>query len=200
VLVQRVRVSALELREGSGKARRRRAVPKGQLKLALRGRIEHTYASSLIVTDLPGEAVAVEYRHRLRAQIKEGIKDLKLGCGLHHPPLRRKRANQAWQAAAVIATSLISMLSAIEVHRQQQLARAEAERRAAAGEGVDAHEEIAAAGQSHNTPFPRWWLINLPARVLRSARRRYLRLAPSWRPAIPFAALYHHLQLLPAPG
>ncbi|HUZ88688.1 MAG TPA: hypothetical protein VMU49_02545 [Candidatus Acidoferrales bacterium] len=114
LVVRRVRVNAADLHR-SPKARRRRSVPKGQLKLLLRGRIEHTYAAALARAADP-EAVVAEVT----------------------------------------------------------------------------------AGRSHNPPFIRRWLINLPARILRSARQRYLRMPPGWQAAIQFQALYYHLLALPS--
>ena len=96
------------------------AVPKGQLQLALKGLVGHTYAYSFIATHLPQDAVEMEFWQRRRAHIEERIKDLKLGCGLIPLPLRRRRANCAWQTATVIATNLTSMLSAVNLCPERQ--------------------------------------------------------------------------------
>ena len=50
-LVRRVRVPIDNL-SGSHKARRRRTVPEGQLRLALHQMVDHVYAYSFILTDL----------------------------------------------------------------------------------------------------------------------------------------------------
>ena len=117
-----LRVEAEEISQ-SPKSRRRRTIPRQQLRLALRGALGHTYSYSFIVTDLPGDAVELGYWQRRRAHIEERIKNLKLGCGLLHLPLRRRRANYAWRTAVVIASSLTAMLSAANVARERQEGR-----------------------------------------------------------------------------
>ena len=123
LLVRRVRVEAEEISQ-SPRSRRRRTIPKQQLRLALRGALGHTYSYSFIVTDLPGDAVELDYWQRRRAHIEERIKDLKLGCGQLRLPLRKRRANYAWQTAVVIASNLTAMLSAVNVARERQEAQA----------------------------------------------------------------------------
>ena len=130
----------------------------------------HTYRYSLIVTDLPREAVELEHWQRRRAHIEERIKDLKLGCGQLRVPLRKRRANYAWQTAAVIASNLTAMLSAVNVAREQQ------EAQTAAG-GTLSAEELAAVGQPHNTAVLRRWLLAVPARLVLNARQLRPRLA-----------------------
>jgi hypothetical protein len=60
------------------RARRRRAIPKGQLALALDGLVEPVYAYSFIATNLdvstPAKAVAVEAWHRMRTDIEDRIR------------------------------------------------------------------------------------------------------------------------------
>ena len=169
LLVGRVRVEAKAISQ-SPRSRRRRTIPKGQLQLALKGMVSHTYAYSFLATDLSQDAVELEFWQRRRAHIEERIKDLKLGCGLIHLPLRRRRANYAWQTAAVITTKLTSMLSAVNICREQQ------EAQAAAG-GSLSHEQLAAVGQLHNTQLLRRWLLSVAARLVRGGRRLRLRLA-----------------------
>ena len=183
LLVRRVRVEAKEISK-CPRSRRRRTIPKGQLQLALKGMVSHTYAYSFIATDLAQDAVELEFWQRRRAHIEERIKDLKLGCGLIHLPLRRRRANYAWQTAAVIATNLTSMLSAVNVCRERQ------EAKAAAG-GVVSDEQLAAVGQPHNTQLLRRWLLSVPARLVRGGRRLRLRLASGMFHKEEFWALHH---------
>ena len=192
LLVRRVRVEAQEISR-SPKSRRRKTMPKGQVQLALKGLVGHTYAYTFIITDMSGEAVELEQRQRRRAHIEERIKDLKLGCGLIHLPLRRRRANYAWQTAAVIASNLTAMLSAANVARE----RHEAE--AAAGADLPA-EHPAKAGQVHNTAVLRRWLFTVPARLVRSGRRLYLRLAQGMFHKREFWALHHYLLRLAPTG
>jgi hypothetical protein len=191
LLVRRVRVEAQEISQ-SPKSRRRKTIPKRQLQLALKGLVGHTYAYSFIATDLPGDAVELEHWQRRRAHIEERIKDLKLGCGLIHLPLRRRRANCAWQTAAVIASNLTAMLSAGNVCRERQ------EAQAAAG-GTLSPEQLAGVGQPHNTAVLRRWLLAVPARLVRSGRRFYLRLAQGMFHKQEFWALHQHiLNLVPS--
>ena len=112
----------------------------------------------------------LEYWQRRRAHIEERIKDLKLGCGLLHLPLRRRRANYAWQTAVVIASNLTAMLSAANVSRERQEAQA-------ASGGTLSPEQLAVVGQPHNTAVLRRWLLTVPARLVRSGRTLFLRLA-----------------------
>jgi len=191
LLVRRVRVEADEISQ-SPRSRRRRTIPKQQLRLALCGALGHTFSYSFIVTDLPGDAVELEYWQRQRAHIEERIKDLKLGCGLLHLPLRRRRANYAWQTAVVIASNLTTMLSAANVSRERQEAQA-------ASGGTLSAEQLAEVDRPHNTAVLRRWLLTVPARLVRSGRKIYLRLAQGMFHKREFWALHRHiLHLAPA--
>jgi hypothetical protein len=192
LLVRRVRVEADEISH-SPRSRRRRTIPKQQLRLALKGAVSHTYSYSFIVTDLEGDAVELEHWQRRRAHIEERIKDLKLGCGLLHLPLRQRRANHAWQTAAVIASNLTAMLSAVNVAQERQAAQA------AAG-GTLSAEELVEVGQPHNTALLRRWLLAVPARLVRKSRQLRLRLAPGMVHKREFWALHHHILALAPTG
>jgi hypothetical protein len=119
LLIRRVRISAQELSRNP-RSRRRRTIPRGQLQLALSGRREHVYAYSFILTDRLGDAAEIELEHRQRAHIEERIKDAKNGCGLHHLPMRSASANRSWQTASIIATNLLSMISAVQAQENQR--------------------------------------------------------------------------------
>jgi hypothetical protein len=191
LLVRRVRVEAEEISQSS-RSRRRRTIPKQQLRLALKGVVGHTYSYFFIVTDLSGDAVELEHWQRRRAHIEEQIKDLRLGSGLLHRPLRKRRADYAWQTAVVIASNLTAMLSAANVSRERQ------EAQAAAG-GTLSAEELAAVGQPHNTAVLRRWLLAVPARLACNARQLRLRLAHGMFHKQEFWALHRHvLNLAPA--
>jgi hypothetical protein len=190
LLVRRVRVEAEEISQ-SAKSRRRRTISKQQLRLALKGAISHTYSYSFIVTDMEGGAVELEHGQRRRAHIEERIKELKLGCGLLHLPLRRRRANYAWQTAAVIAANLTAMLSAVNVARERKEAQASAVTAVSTA-------ELAEVGQPHNTAVIRRWLLAVPARLVRKSRQRWLRLAQGMSHKGEFWALHRHiLNLVP---
>ena len=190
LIVRRVRIPVEELSDDP-RSRRRRTVPKGQLELAIEGRVEFVYGYSFILTDLDGDAAEIELWHRQRGQIEERVKELKLGDGLLHFPLATRDANRAWQTAAVIAHNLIALLSAVVAdvnHRrlQEQLQRSpEPPPRPAAS-------RVAA----HNTRLVRRWLLAVPGRVLHSGRRVVLRLAQSMLWAATFIAAFQRLRLL----
>jgi hypothetical protein len=192
LIIRRTKIPASELSQ-SPRSRRRRTVPKGQLRLALRGRREYVYGYSFVLTDRLGDAAEIELEHRQRAQIEERVKDVKLGCGLRHLPLFSARANRGWQTAAVIATNLASMLSA-EVAAANH--RVLAELAEDAEEQGDLARPPARRVARHNSPLLRRWLIDVPGRLVRGGRRLYLRLAAgmTWRPV--FWATYHRLRLL----
>lgn len=163
LLIRRLQIPASELSQ-SPRGRRCRTILKNQLKLTLRGRKEHVYAYSFILTDRLGDACELELEHRQRAQIEERIKDLKLGCGLHHLPLGSARADRGWQTATVIATNLLSMLSATlaaENHRALEELAAEAEAES------DLVRPPAQRVARHNSSLLRRWLIDIPARLIK---------------------------------
>lgn len=195
LIIRRVQIPALELSRNP-RSRRRRTVPKGQLKLALDGRREYVYGYSFILSDRLGDAVEIELEHRQRAQIEERIKDAKLGCALRHLPMQSARGNRAWQTAAVIATNLISMLSAEAAAANHQ---ALIELAASAQDEEDLIRPTAQRVARHNSPFLRRWLIDVPGRLVKGGRRIHLRLASSmgWKPV--FWATYHRLCLLSPP-
>ncbi len=192
LLVRRVRVEAQETSQ-SARSRRRRTIPKWQLQLAFGGLVGHTYAYSFIATDLPQDAVELEFWQRRRAHIEERIKDLKLGCGPAHLPLRRRRGDHAWQTGAVIATNLTSMLAGVNVGRERPEAYA-------AAVGILPDEQLAAVGHPHNTQLLRRWLLSVPARLVRGGRRLRLRLAPGMFHKEEFWAPHHDVLRLDLTG
>ncbi len=190
LIIRRVRVEADEISR-DGRSRRRRTIPKGQLKLALKGYIDHTYSYSFILTDLSGNAAEIELWHRQRAHIEERFKDLKLGCGMDHAPMASLVGNRAWQTATVIATNLVAMLSATA-------AKVNHER---LGELIATSEEPGPRRAPfrvarHNAEFVRRWLVNVPGRILHGGRQIHLRLAQGMLWAQTFIATYQRLRLL----
>jgi hypothetical protein len=121
-----------------------------------------------MATDLPQDAVELEF-------------------------WQRRRANCAWQTAAVIATNLTSTLSALNVCRERQ------EAKAALG-GSLGEEQLAAVGHPHNTQLRRRWLLSVPARLARGGRRPGLRLASGMFPKEEFWAVHHQILHLAPPG
>ncbi len=59
------------------------------------------------VTDLQGDAVAVDAFHRSHARVELAIRDLKEGAGLEHVPSGNFSANAAWLLCAALAHNLI---------------------------------------------------------------------------------------------
>ena len=59
------------------------------------------------LTDLDGDAVAVDAFHREHATVELDIRDLKEGAGLEHVPSGNFFANGAWLCCAVLAHNLI---------------------------------------------------------------------------------------------
>ena len=69
------------------------------------------YGYSFILTDLAGEAAAIEHHHRDRAQIEERIKDAKLGVSLRRLPLSDLEANRVWLHCSTLALNLLALLN-----------------------------------------------------------------------------------------
>ena len=65
------------------------------------------------LTDLDGDAVAVDRFHREHATVELDIRDLKEGAGLEHVPSGNFHANSAWLQCAVLAHNLIRWTATI---------------------------------------------------------------------------------------
>jgi hypothetical protein len=59
------------------------------------------------LTDLAGDAVALDQFHRDHASVELAIRDIKEGAGLEHVPSGNYAANSAWLCCAVLAHNLI---------------------------------------------------------------------------------------------
>lgn len=175
-LVRRVRVPIDNL-SGSLKARRRRTVPEGQLRLAFHKMVDHVYAYSFILTDLDistGEkAVQVEHWYRHRTDIEALNRDAKHGAALRHLPSGHLEVNTIWMWAALLACAMSAWL--------QELCRLDR------GNG---------RGRATIARLRRE-LICVPARLVRHARRLELRIPPG--PQL-LATVLDRLTLLPDPG
>jgi len=192
LLIRRVRIRAEDI-SLSPRSRRRRTIPTVQLALGLSGALAEVFAYSFILTDLDGDALEVEQWQRQRAHIEERIKDVKLDCGLDHLPLRTRRANTAWQAAAVVATNLMSLLSAVVVAGRD-------EHGVVPPDEVDAQTGIQRRPQFRRSGSLRRWMLVIPGRLVRGGRRLRLRLPQGtwWAEVIIHA--YQRLRLLPLTG
>jgi hypothetical protein len=169
LIVRRVEVPADAL--PSVRGRRRRTIPKDQLRLALEGELATVHAYSFIVTDLEGDAVEIEWWHRQRAGAEELFKDAKLGVGMRRMPMGDRRANAAWMQACLLALSLSSML----------------------------HQVAGLPSRAQGKRLRRE-LIRVPGRIVRTGRRVLLRLPAALPTAAFFIGLYAALRALRPPG
>jgi hypothetical protein len=64
------------------------------------------------LTDLAGDAVALDQFHRDHASVELAIRDIKEGAGLEHVPSGNYAANSAWLCCAVLAHNLIRWTAA----------------------------------------------------------------------------------------
>ena len=115
-IVRRVKVEATDI-SADPRSRRRRTIPADQLALALGGELDHAYAVSFIVTNLPtstpADVVAVEAWFRRRTDIEERFREAKLGAGLNHLPSGHAGVNKVWMWAALLAGALSVMLQTL---------------------------------------------------------------------------------------
>jgi DDE family transposase len=123
----------------------------------------HAFFTTTPASEL--DTVAADQVHRRHAIIENVHADLKASA-LAHLPSKRINANAAWLICAVIAFNLT---------------------RAAAT--VTGSTTLRAA----TTPTVRRVLINVPARVASSARRRHLHLPTNWPWQDPWTRLYQHV-------
>ncbi|MFZ5852408.1 MAG: IS1380 family transposase [Actinomycetota bacterium] len=114
-VVRRVRLDADDL-SADPRSRRRRTIDKDQLALMEAGEVDHGYAVSFIVTNIPANDSAIpglEAWFRRRTSIEDRIREAKLGAGLLHLPSADHAVNRAWTQAAVLAGALNVMLHAL---------------------------------------------------------------------------------------
>ena len=109
-IVRRVRVEAADISADS-RSRRRRTIAADQLALTLGGELDHAWAVSFIVTNLPtstpAEVVAVESWFRGRTDIEERFREAKLGAGLNHLPSGHTDVNTVWMWGALLAGATV---------------------------------------------------------------------------------------------
>lgn len=114
-IVRRGRVPAESI-SADPRARRRRTIPKNQLRLALDGDCDHAWAVSFIVTDIPADdtdLVGLEAWFRARVSIEERFREAKLGAGLTHLPSASHAVNSVWAWAGALAGALNVMLATL---------------------------------------------------------------------------------------
>ena len=154
-IIRRVRVNTVDV-SGDARSRRRRTIPKDQLKLALDGCVDHVWAVSFIVTNIPADdgpdIVGIEAWFRCRTDIEERIREAKLGAGLRHLPSASRGVNTVWMWGALFAGVISVMIQSLI--------------------GLDTERgRVRAARFRHE-------LLRVPARVIRHARGLTLRLPP----------------------
>jgi len=182
LIVRRVPFSAHQIAKLRG-SRRLKTIHPDQLALALDGQIEQVHGYSFILTDIADDRQAawVERFHRHRAQIEERLKDAKLGQALRHLPSGDVNANRVWLAAALLALNLTALCCDLCP---------------AAGASGKAPDDAPLRRTAHTL---RRILFNVPARIIRTARRTILRLPEGLRHADVFQATLDAVYALPPP-
>jgi hypothetical protein len=127
-----------------------------------------------VLTNIPpifGAMAEVEHRHRLRGGApEEAIRQLKEDFGMNHAPLQSFAANWLWWLAATLAYNVARWVRVLALPASFRTCR----------------------GKRLRTSF-----FNVPARVVRSARRIHLRLPRAYRHAEAFLAALTRLRALP---
>jgi Transposase DDE domain group 1 len=108
------------------------------------------YGDSVILTSLGEDPVAVEGWFRRRADIKDRIRDAKLGSALRHLPSGIQAVNRVWVWAALLALNLAAWTQALG---------------------------LATSSRAHAKRLRRE-LVCVPGGLVRHARRMVLRLPP----------------------
>lgn len=126
----------------------------------------------VMLTNQPGEPVALEARHRARARVEDAIRAAK-DTGLRNLPFRDFTPNQAWLELVLIAQDLLCWAQALLL------------------DGELAHSEPKRL---------RYRLLHTAGRITHSGRRLRLHLPASWPWADQLANAFARLGALPAPG
>jgi hypothetical protein len=124
------------------------------------------------ITDLDGDAVAVDADHRAHAVVELAIRDLKAGAGLTHCPSGRFNANAAWLVLTALAHNLLRWVASLGL-RLSGLVVAKTIRRR---------------------------YLSLPGRMTRSGRVDTLHLPTRWPWRDALLAALVRLGALPPPG
>jgi hypothetical protein len=114
-LVRRVKTAVKDLSDDP-RSRRWRTVHKDQLALACDGLVDHVWAVSFIVTNIPANApdlVGLEAWFRDRTAIEERFREAKHGAGLNHLPSADPAINAVWTWAGLLACDLAVMLQTL---------------------------------------------------------------------------------------
>ena len=162
--------------------RRVKPTPGSQLALIA------TYSYHAFLTDLPGDAVALDARHRAHAVVENTIRDLEYGVGLNHLPSGRFGANAAWLTLNVMAHNLsraTAKIGGIDTERPS------------AGQNPAATPSEDPTGKPGRqrktfvaTDTLRRRYLAIPGRLASSARKLHLHLPARWPWAENFAAMF----------
>lgn len=161
----------------TARARKRRTIDKGQLALALEGRIDEVYGYSFILTNMDvsdeEKLAQTEWWYRHRTDIEELNKNAKHGTALRHLPSADHRVNSVWMWAGLLGCAIAAWI--------QETA------------GTDYGN-----GRGRRTVARlRRELIRVPARLIRRGGVIFLRMPPG--PNL-LATILGTLQKLPNPG
>jgi hypothetical protein len=127
-----------------------------------------------MITNIPpmfATAVDIDHHHRLRGGApEEAIRQLKEDFGMNHAPLQSFTANWLWWLASALAYNVARWVRVLALPEAFRTCR----------------------GKRLRSSF-----FNVPARVVRTGRRLYLRLARAYRHADSFIAALKRLRALP---
>jgi Transposase DDE domain group 1 len=139
---------------------------------------------SIICTNIPEEGLEgvpgsrhaqfIDVLHRQHAVVEDGVRTGK-AAGLRNLPSKSWRVNCGWTVAANIAADLQAWCRLLGLHDQDGL-----------------------AGAEPDTLRHRLW--NIPARLVRHARRRTLKISSDWRWKDAFITCWQRVSALPAPA
>ncbi|MCA1678142.1 MAG: IS1380 family transposase [Actinobacteria bacterium] len=181
LIIRRVPFRAEQIAALRG-SRRLATIHPDQLQMALDGQIDSVYGYSFILTDHPHQHTAwVEHRHRHRAQIEERLKDAKNGQALRHLPSGDINANRVWMTAALLAVNITAWICDLSP---------------ATGASGTVPKRTPLRRHAHTL---RRILFNIPARIIRSARRITLRLPTGYRHADTLHRTLDAVYALPPP-
>ena len=121
-----------------------------------------------------GQLAFLKARHRAHARVEDRIRTGK-DTGIGHLPSRHNHINQVWVELALIATDLLTLAQSMLLTDQPELHRAEPK-------------------------TLRYRLLHTAARITRSQRKVFLRLAEHWPWALALAKAFSRLRLIPLPA
>jgi Transposase DDE domain group 1 len=140
---------------------------------------------SITCTDIPGTGIGgvpgsrhpqfTDVLHRDHATVETGGVRTAKAMGLRNLPSKTWQVNKGWTAAASIAAGLTARARLLGLHDQEGLRDAEPD-------------------------TLRYRLWHIPARLVRHARKKILKISPDWPWRQAFITCWERLCALPAPG